>query len=288
MMKHHTYKYSILLFIIFCGYGCEKYIGYNAPEFRQKLVISSFISPSDTVSIIYVTSNQPLYTWVDHVEETGDVKGTISDGTTELQLDTTSSGLSFRSEKMPIIPGKKYTLNISSSKGLNAKAVATVPQEHDFMINIDTFSILNNEMPGQEHYEFRINTIFTDCPYEKNYYSITGRFTGYKTDTGSETETYINWLSFEKTFLTDLKTDSDNKIILDTRFSMSYHYLDSAFISVYLVNTEESYYLYHTSLQQFEKSDNPFSEVKPVYSNIEGGLGIFTSYTLDSLRFRLK
>jgi hypothetical protein len=41
-------------------------------------------------------------------------------------------------------------------------------------------------------------------------------------------------------------------------------------------------------LNEFDRSDNPFSEAKPVYSNIKGGLGIFTSYTMDSLRFRLK
>ena len=75
--------------------------------------------------------------------------GTISDGTTELELDTTSSGLSFRSDKMPVISGKTYTLKISSSKGLYAEAVATVPQKRETMISMDTFSILHDEMSVQ-------------------------------------------------------------------------------------------------------------------------------------------
>jgi hypothetical protein len=54
------------------------------------------------------------------------------------------------------------------------------------------------------------------------------------------------------------------------------------------MNTEEAYYLYHTSIDENESSDNPFSEVKPVYSNINGGLGVFTSYTIDSLVFRIQ
>jgi hypothetical protein len=85
-----------------------------------------------------------------------------------------------------------------------------------------------------------------------------------------------------------MKAGPDNKITIDTWMIPSVNSYDSVFISVYLMNTEESYYLYHTSLNEFDRSDNPFSEAKPVYSNIKGGLGIFTSYTMDSLRFRLK
>lgn len=288
-MKYRAYNYSLLLVIIFIGYGCEKYVNYvDAPVFKQKLVVTSYISPSDTVSDIYVTSNQPLYFWVDHVEETGDVTGTISDGTTELQLDTTSSGLSFRSEKMPIIPGNTYKLKISSTKGLYAEAVATVPQKREMMIKVDTSTVIQ-EVPGYNPFiQFRMSIEFTDHPGEKNYYSITGRFTGFKTLTGLETKVYMDRLWFENVFFTDQDADFDNKLKQDTWMSRSFQNYDSAFISVYLMNTEESYYLFHTSLKEFDRSDNPFSEIKPVYTNIEGGLGIFTSYTLDSLRFRLK
>jgi hypothetical protein len=34
--------------------------------------------------------------------------------------------------------------------------------------------------------------------------------------------------------------------------------------------------------------ENPFSKATPVYSNVNGGFGIFTSYTIDSLAVRLK
>jgi hypothetical protein len=293
MMKYRSFKYFILLVLILKGYGCEEFVGYvDRPDFEQKLVIISFISPSDTASNIYITSNQRLYGIYEQMEEPGDVTGSISDGTTEIQLDTTSSGLSFRSNQMPIISGKTYTLKVSGSKGFYAEATTTVPKQHEMMISVDTITIVQ-EVPDYEPYvQLRIITEFTDIPDEKNYYSIAGRFTKFKTTDSSETEIVEGRVSFEETYLTDMDADSDNKIKLETWITDSYDNIlqnyDSAFLSIYLMNTEEAYYLYHTSIYENDNSDNPFSEAKPVYSNINGGLGIFTSYTVDSLVYRIK
>jgi hypothetical protein len=293
MMKYRSFKYTMLLVFILTGYGCEKYVSYvDPPAFEQKIVITSFISPSDTVSNFYVTSNQPLYFFYEQMEEPGDVTGSISDGTTEIQLDTTSSGLCFRSDQMPVISGKTYTLKVSSSKGLYAEATTTIPKQHEMVINVDT-NIVIQEVPGYEpDIQLRIITEFTDIPDEKNYYSIAGRFTLFKTIDGSETVIQEGVVWFEETYITDMDADSDNKIKLETWISDSYKYIlqnyDSAFLCIYLMNTEEAYYLYHTSIYENDNSDNPFSEVKPVYSNINGGLGVFTSYTIDSLVYRIK
>jgi hypothetical protein len=292
-MKYRSFKYFILLVLILKGYGCEEYVGYgDPPDFEQKLVIISFISPSDTVSNIYISSNQRLFGIYEQMEEPGDVTGSISDGTTEIQLDTTSSGLSFRSDQMPIISGKTYTLKITSSKGFYAEATTTIPKQHEMMISVDTIMIVQ-EVPGYEPYiELRIITEFTDIPDEENYYSIAGRFIIFKTIDDSETNIHKGIVWFSETYLTDMEADSDNKIRLETWISDSYQNIlqnyDSAFLSIYLMNTEEAYYLYHTSIYENDNSDNLFSEVKPVYSNINGGLGIFTSYTIDSLVYRIK
>ncbi|MFH0843813.1 MAG: DUF4249 domain-containing protein [Bacteroidota bacterium] len=293
MMKYRSYKYMLLPVFILTGYGCEKYVPYvDPPAFEQKLVITSFISPSDTVSYIYITSNQPAYGFHEQMEEPGDVTGSISDGTKEIQLDTTSSGLYFMNDQMPIISGKTYTLKVSDSKGLYAEATTTIPKQHEMMISVDTIIIVQ-EVPDYEPYiELRIFTEFTDIPDEKNYYSIAGRLTLFKTIDGSETLIHEGVVWFEEPYITDKDTDSDNKIKLETWISISYQYIfqnyDSAFLSIYLMNTEEAYYLYHTSIYENQYSDNPFSEVKPVYSNINGGFGIFTSYTIDSLVYRIK
>jgi hypothetical protein len=282
MMKYKSFINMMLLVFILTGYGCEKYISYvDPPAFEQKLVITSFISPSDTVSNIYVTSNQPLYFFNEQIEEPGYVTGSISDGTTEIQLDTTSSGLFFRSDQMPVISGKTYTLKVSGSKGLFAEATTTIPKQHKMMISVDTVTIIP---------ENQLNIIgeFTDIPDERNYYSVAGRFTIFNTIDGSETNIYKGVVWFGETYLTDTDADSDNKIKLNGSVYSSYNDYDSAFLSIYLMNTEEAYYLYHTSILESEDRENPFSEVKPVYSNIIGGFGIFTSYTVDSVVYRIK
>jgi hypothetical protein len=290
MRRNRIYKYLILPYAILALTGCEKYVKYvNAPEYEQKLVITSFISPSDKLSIINVSSNQRLYGYFENGEEPGDVTGTISDGVNEIELDTISGGFCFTQDRMPIVPGNSYTIKISSSKGLYAEATATIPPEHDFIIGLDTFSVVHDGAYDYGQWtEFKVTAFFNDFPDEKNYYSITGKFTGFINSPDSDTEIYTERLWFEKRFFKDLIATGDNSINLEAWFSRSFSYYDSAFISVYLMNTEESYYLYHTSLDQFEQSDNPFSETKPVFSNIKNGLGIFTSYTLDSLHFRLK
>jgi hypothetical protein len=55
-----------------------------------------------------------------------------------------------------------------------------------------------------------------------------------------------------------------------------------------LLNTEKSYYQYHKSLHNYNDSEIPFSEPTLLYTNIEGGLGIFTSYTKKVVSMRLK
>jgi len=287
MKKYRLNKYLLLLLLVLSGSGCEKYINYvNSPEFEQKLVITSFISPSDTVCEIFVSSNQRLYGFYDKLEDTGDIMGTISDGTTEVELDTTSLGLSFSRDKMPVIYGKTYTLKISSSKGLYAEAVTTIPQKRETMIKVDTITVTQGVSEYESADFLEISVEFTDYPGEKNYYNLIGKTTVFSTTSSYETVFHYHRFWFE--YINDLKAGPDNKITIDTWMIPSVNNYDSAFISVYLMNTEESYYLYHTSLNEFDRSDNPFSEAKPVYSNIKGGLGIFTSYTLDSLRFRLK
>ncbi len=269
--------------------GCEKNIVFHSPDFEQKLVIVSFLSPADTDYFVSVTSNQPLYGFVGHREDPGNITGTVDDGLIKYPLIKEGGGYHFRPGNMELVPGKTYTLKVTSDKGLTAEASATIPRLKDLLIEIDTESVVHEGNGNFDDWrEFKIKTEFSDDPDETNFYSVTGRFIGYKTYEGFETSVYKERLWFEESFLRDVRKDQNNRIKLETGISRSYQYYDSAFIMVYVMNTEESYYLYHKSLLEYNGSDNPFSEAKPLYSNIRGGLGIFTSYTLDSLRFRLK
>ncbi len=176
-----------------------------------------------------------------------------------------------------------------SDKGLSAEGDCIVPQYRDFKISIDTFSVLHS-VPGYNSWrQFNIDISFTDFPGEVNYFRLYGSFIAYKTaeDTGT-IEKSERELFFSKDLFTDKEADSGSVIKSSTGLGQPFNHYDSAFIKICVLNTERSYYLYHKSLQDYDSGDDPFSEVTPVYSNIRGGLGIFTSYTSDSLVYRLK
>ena len=289
-MERGSIKYIIAFILICSTSACEEEVRHvKLPPFEQKLVIASFISPSDSICFVTVSSNRRLYGELNDFESSGSLSGTISDGNTTLTLDSALTGLKFRNSKIKTEPGKTYRLKVMSDKGLSAEGECTVPQQRDFMIKADTSSVLHS-IPGYNTWrEFNIDISFNDFPGEVNYFRLNGTFTGYMTpEEPGKTEIVRRQLSFSKELFTDNEAGSGSVIKSSTGLGQSFSNYDSAFIKIYLLNTEKSYYLYHKSLEDYNSGDDPFSEVTPVYSNITGGLGVFTSFTVDSLIFRLK
>lgn len=283
-------KYFISLIIIWSCIACEKEVKHvKLPPFEQKLVIASFVSPSDSISHVTVSSNKKLYGELNGYESTGKLSGIISDGSVSVALDSALNGLKFLNSKFTIRPGKTYRLKVMSDNGLSAEGECMVPQYRDFDISADTFSVVHS-VPGYNSWrELNIDISFKDFPGEVNYFRLYGRFTAYRTaeDPGA-TEVIERDLYFSRDLFTDKEAGSASVIKSSTGMGQLNSNYDSAFVKVYLLNTEKSYYLYHKSLKDYNSGDDPFSEVTPVYSNITGGLGIFTSFTSDSLIFRLK
>ncbi len=290
-MSLHSYKYIICLLLITIFNGCEKNANnVDLPPFEQKLALASFISPSDSVSYVLVRSNRRIYGELGTEEQTGIISGTISDGSREVQLDTVKYGLQVSRENMQIGYGKTYTLNVRSDKGLSASATCIVPAKREFNATADTFSIPEpHAPPGFSNRRIDVKLSIEDIPGEENYYRIAGKGIRYnKNGINGEPFYHSDVMRFEKKFFSDAGNDG-KEIIIKTDYGLNYFFeSDSAFLEVYLYNTEKSYYLYHKSLEDYQGDTNPFREVSPAYSNVKGGLGIFTSYTVDTLLFRLK
>jgi hypothetical protein len=279
------FQYMLLITLLMSG--CESDAdNIKVPEFRQKLVVTGFLSPSDSVSYIHISSNWPIYGIVDEEQGIGNITGYISDGTNEAILETFEKGLKLDQKIMKIDYGKTYTLKIQSDKGLTAEATCTVPQKRVFSIETDTFSIVNIQ-EWSPHYEKQISlrVSVTDIPGEENYYSIgiKGKASGYLSD-------YFHIINYSMEnagpyFIRSDKNIDGEKITWDrTGATLNYFYeLETYYLVVYLYHTEKSYYLYHKSLNDHKREHSPFSEPNPIYSNITGGLGVFTSYTVDSL-----
>lgn len=279
---------SVLLFIVTSA--CEKDVkNVRLPEFIPKFVVASFITPGDTLSFIQVITNRRVFGEINSDYSPGKLTGIISDGTTDVTLDSTENGLSFNPEQMMVDYGKTYSILISGDKGLIAEASTTVPDNADLNIKVDTFSI-PREIAGYRSWrEFKINITFTDQSEKNNFYRIRGTYSAYITNPG-ETKPYHHRddLWFQEDLITDAFSGNNGDITLETGLHNSFTYYDSAFLNIKILNTEESYYKYHKSLRDYSDDENPFTESTPVYSNISGGLGIFTSYAIDSILFRIK
>ena len=64
--------------------------------------------------------------------------------------------------------------------------------------------------------------------------------------------------------------------------------LDSLLVTYYLLAIDDEYRIYENSFDNYTEGE-VFTEVSPLYSNIEGGLGIFASYLVaDSIRLKIK
>lgn len=281
-MKSLKYYFFLLLLIT----GCETNVtNVELPGFQQKLVIASFISPYDSVSYINVTSNRKIFGETGVDETTGKLSGSVSDGISEVLLDTLPGKLFFSHKKMQVNHGKTYLLKISSSKGLEAEATCTVPLKKEFVIEADTSSAIIQYGWGSEK-SVLMKFTFQDIPGEENYYRIECRGYGYY-DSGRGIMKGAIVFPFKKDLFSDKGMDGKN-IVQSTDYRISYlSGSDSVFAVFYLYNTEKSYYLYHQSLHNYS-DENPFAETTPVFSNVTGGLGVFTSYTVDSLVIRIK
>lgn len=280
--------YYIFLALTALTGACESdAVNVKLPEFEKKLVVAAFLSPSDTVSYFHISTSNPVFNYVTNSEPVGKITAFISNGSKEVILDSSEYGdrpvpseFMLDRAKMEIEYGKSYNLRVSTANGYFAEAKCTVPEKRSFNIRIDTVTL-----PGKG---LRAKASFNDIPEEENYYRIKAWVRSYSHSVqGARSDIYT--LHPEKKFFTDAGIDGKNIVIFtDDYLGYMGNKTDSSFIVFRLFNTEKSYYLYHHSLDNYEGGDNPFVEPTPVYSNITGGLGIFSSYAIDSAVFRLK
>lgn len=277
------FSYSIIALFVIAA-ACESNVtDVNLPEYKSKLVVSAFLCPSDTASYVFVNSTMKLYGDLSRMESLGTAlpEIIISDDTKEVVLDTSRYGWKLDPRKMKIEYGKNYQIRVSTDKGYLAEASCTVPERRSFSIEVDTFSTIFNSFRY-----LQLGASFNDIPGEENFYRIKVEL---KSHCNSQ-KWQLQELPVEDHFISDLDQDG-NRLKRSIKSGLRYGSFpscDSVYIVLKLYHTEKSYYLYHKSLDNYQNGDNPFTEPTPVFSNVKGGVGIFTSYTIDSAVIRLK
>lgn len=315
MRLTYVFQYCFLLLIIF-NTSCRKDASYvSFPEFKQKIVVESYLSPDQDSNFIYISSTQNRF---GELTGSGPSLGTLnlylSDGTNEIILDTTQRKLYYYNEykysinHMPITQGKTYHLKVISDKGLTTEATCTVPFKKDFKIEVDTNSIVSMTEFGFKQSVTYVNFSITDIPGELNYYRLLYIYQQYSSMVKYPQNSIKKQLQGEVPVTNVFEPGKGDKVFSDIGLDGKkmllrsiqlppvylnidphpYSKIDSTILRVYLLNTDKPYYDFHHSLLNWSMGDSPFTEASFTYSNIKGGVGIFASYTIDSLIFRVK
>ncbi len=271
-------RFYIFLFVLFAFTNCELVVNIDLPETPPKLVVVSFISPQDTLLRVYVGESVPIFQRGNNVNNPPKI---IANATVQMISDTKSVTFIYKKEgyydikatNFLIEAGKTYKIEVSTPDGKRAKSKCTIPAQQNTSLQVK----LENT---QDSYTYAAQAAWKDEGTENNFYRLMGFGMAYLgpsepiyysddvlmdwrgTDVGRQGTSISIRPDFNK-YGAGTIPFPDNKE----------HYM------LILLNTDEAYHKYITTRENAYYNDgNPFAEPIPVYTNIDGGLGIFAGY----------
>lgn len=267
----------IICILIFVN-SCTKDADVKLPAVASKLVINSFLSPQDSLVKVTVTLSQPLY----NNSNSGQYYN-VSDATVQINDGSVTKTLLYNSvtnyyyipfSQLPIVVGNTYYLTVSTPDGKNVNASTSIPTANSTL----TFSSQVVIDPNQGD-QYSITANWIDSPGTEDYYRIA--FYAKQFYPGDIDTTYYS--AFSDNFS---DKDNDGKTF-NQNFTVYSQNSTGSEGELYLIHATKEYYLFHTKLADAAGSGNPFSEPVQMYSNINGGYGIFAGFNQYKLQVSL-
>ena len=305
----------ILTIIIFLNISCTKIVTIDLPPIESEPVVFSLIENNRQVKLYFNKSyNVLVYLDSNQLHSSDAEVKCFLNGHFKEDLYF-QNGYFYTSATKPD-PGDTISVNVIPENGMQTlNATTIIPLK----ILIDTVFFTDSVYHDQDDiYYSNIHLSFSDPPAKKNYYEIFIRakclneemnvyenITNYFSDSPFITSEGII-TPLENSSNADLYDMEPGSVIFtDSLFNGEDISLDIAFIrpcqyvtgdyhpcrfmlTVYLSNITKEYYLYRKTLYKhlISQVSNLWSGyVEPIqmYSNIEGGLGVFAGYTSDSV-----
>lgn len=312
---------AVALAVLLSGllFSCETMVdSLPLPSEEPQLVIQAYISPQDTLIRVYVTESIPIneeFSGRDFVIR--DARVVMSGGGSEAELsyDSLYFAYTVSGSDMKIVPGATYRLMVEDETR-QAYASTTVPafDAPPFIsYRIDTsYSDFNGGF-SREDTSLVVQFQWSDPPESGNFYRVTGTARINSsffeiTEEGTIEERRGNFqlpISWDDSYgHSEFRSDVNrNGMAMDSppgriRINRPYTYYDEGIIyarhpilvtdiSLGVLHTDEHYYRYHQSIRlNNDVSDNPFAEPALLYTNVNGGLGVFASF--NSSYYRIK
>jgi len=287
-MKNTISNIFVIIFSFLFLSSCENMISdVDVPESLPKLVIHSIISPQSDFIKVKVTKSRPLYghnPYNSYDEQFPVIKNAsvrISDGVNSMVIpfDANRDTYLLSADEFEILPSRTYYLEVTAPGGFRVNAECTIPS--DLPPAIELTGIEEVEEYGQTGY--LANFRFQDINGAGHFYNVVVATSYGDESTGGE-YLYDLWLNRGEPYTSDKNKDGE---YYTYKTSTIYNPVEQETkIVIFLSVTDQDFYNYHKSVWNFE-GDNPFQEPAPIFSNIEGGLGIFAGVNTVGTEFIL-
>lgn len=274
-------KFHLSFALVFLFMACEQEVDdIPLPQSDPKLVVYSYISPSDSLIQVEVTKSIPFFSGAKNLdvdEAVTDATVQISSNGSAVQLPYDPSSRSYRianNTSFPILAGQSYFLTVTAPGGFSVNASTRVPKTSPELPTVSLDSTIR-ESDGFQEKRYRIITKWKDVAANNNFYHFSLKPENF----------------FGEGYCNDVFSD-EGKQGMEISRSCSYTtFFDPTFPNsssfngtVYVLTTDVEYYKYHESYYRYN-DENPFAEPVRIYSNIEGGLGCFGSYLEQEVSF---
>lgn len=287
-MKIFIKSIFVFLIIINTFSACEKNSNVITPDYTSKLVIHSFLCPSDSVVQVLVDGTYNVFgDFALNSKALKNATVTMFDGEQMISF-TGRDSLGFCYANYRIQPSHEYKLQVTCPGFPDVTATCKVPENNNLAISTDT--ALKKGIDEETYKYYLLNVKFEDVPNQINYYNQFVSLVDEPTNDNPYPYPY-------QTYLSPIDENNSNhnfetKVFSDKNFDKSYiiGYTSgkTSIISVFILEIDADYYKYLNSLEKYKSTGIPFTEYYPVYSNISGGYGIFASFVKHQKTYRLK
>jgi len=288
-------KKSILLFVVTLVLfsACQKVV--DADELldtEEKVLITSYISPQDTVLRVSVSKALPAIGTPLSVadREANETKFLIKNAEVSISDEAGNSTSLLYSEQnktyladantLDILSNQNYFLRVSVD-GQEYTASCTIPAKVE-EIN-ERINLRNDNFGGRE---FDINLAFQDIAGERNFYVLGGQVTSTFQFENEEPQTFSSALFFETDeFLQDNVLDGGTLSGNSLNFIGSGVVVLETTITLQVANVEEALFQnLKTASTNSDADGNPFVEYAIAPNNIldDGAVGVFAGFSSKS------
>jgi hypothetical protein len=273
-MTNKKIIFVLSVFLSFFLFSCNSFFesDVDVPAEKPKLVVYSYLTAGDDTIRLSVQYSNPIYTVTNYYAEyyppVTDATVKISDGSTTINLVYDAFQKKYISAEMQVMAGKTYSLEITTPRNERVTSSCTVPASEVPVVEIT--SVENDPI---YIYNKIINFRLRDIPGKGHYYRVLiAQIFSYPEFPEFPDYVYHVPLETGEEYFSDANKDGEYFIFKTVPLGLG----EDEYLTFYTSITDENYFNFHKSVLGFQ-SDNPFSEPTPVYSNIEGGLGVFAA-----------